>query len=264
VYGERARIGLIVPSTNSVVEPEFHRFLPTGVSAFATRVPVAEATRPEEKVATIVAMRDRLPAAAAELGSLGPDVIAYACTSGSFLKGRDSDEETCRTLAQAAGVPAFTTSTAMVAALRALDATRVAVVTPYIAPVADGAADFLRQHGFEVTARRDLDLLSNLAKGRLAPDASRALVREIDLSDADAVMVSCTNWRTLDDLGELESEIGRPVVSSNLATLWAALRLARVDAGGPAVALMGTPGTTLPDYVRPIRAGSADVAEASR
>jgi len=250
VYGVRARLGLIVPSTNSVVEPELSAFLPDRVATYATRVHVAEARTETEKVATLMAMRDRLPAAAAELGSLGPDAIAYACTSGSFLGGHDSDEETCRDLVAASGVPALTTSTAMVAALRTLEAGRVAVATPYVTSVADGATAYLEQSGFEVVARRDLDLLSNLAKGRLPSDASRDLVRELDLAGADAVMISCTNWRSLDHLADLEQEIGRPVVSSNLATLWGLLRLAGVTDGGPPTALMQCGGDRLPDHVR--------------
>lgn len=251
MFGTRARLGLIVPSTNSVVEPELGGALPEGVAAYATRVPVAEATRPEDKVASILAMRDRLPAAAAELGSLGVDVVAYACTSGSFLGGRDSDAETCAALSEAAGAPAITTSTAAVAALRTLGAQRVAVVTPYIAAVAAGAADYLTHAGFEVVARRDLELLSNLAKGRLDPSASADLVREAVAGvEVDAVLISCTNWRTFDHLPVLERELGVPVVSSNLATLWGALRLAGVEDGGPDVALMRSPGDLLHEALR--------------
>lgn len=245
MYGVSARIGLIVPSTNSVVEPELSAHAPTGVAFYATRVPVAEVTSEADKVASIVAMRDRLPAAAAELGSLGPDVLAYACTSGSFLEGRDVDAQTCAELRAASGAPSYTTSTAVVAALRTLGATRLAVVTPYVAPVAGGAVKYLQQNGFEVVARSDLGLLSNLDKGRLAPDISTGLCREIDTGTAQAVMISCTNWRTLDDIAALESELGLPVVSSNLATLWAALRLSGIDAGGPAVQLMSSPGDVL-------------------
>ncbi|MBC2961726.1 aspartate/glutamate racemase family protein [Nocardioides deserti] len=238
------------------MEPEISAALPPGVAAYATRVPVAEAARPEEKVASILAMRERLPAAAAELGSLGVDVVAYACTSGSFLHGRDSDADTCAELATVAGSPALTTSTAMVAALRTMGVRRVAVVTPYIGPVADGAAAYLVQSGFEVVARRDLDLLSNLAKGRLEPEVSAGLVREVDVSGAEAVMISCTNWRTFEHLADLECETGLPVVSSNLATMWAALRLAGIDEGGPDVALLREAGTALPDHVRRSAAGA--------
>lgn len=242
MYGSTARIGLIVPSTNSVVEPELTSHAPGGVAFYATRVPVAEVATEAEKVASIVAMRDRLPAAAAELGSLGPAALAYACTSGSFLKGRDVDAETCTALRTASGVPSYTTSTAMVAALNALGVRRLAVVTPYIAPVAAGAVSYLEQSGFEVVGRADLGLLSNLEKGRLPASASEELVRRVDLSSADAVMVSCTNWRTLDRLAALEQNTGLSVVSSNLATLWAGLRLAGVEEGGPDVRLMGLPG----------------------
>ncbi|MDQ6524026.1 hypothetical protein RB608_10465 [Nocardioides sp. LHD-245] len=245
MYGSRARIGLIVPSTNSVVEPELTSHAPEGVAFYATRVPVAEVATEAEKVASIVAMRDRLPAAAAELGSLGPAAVGYACTSGSFLEGRDVDADTCAALCVASGVPSYTTSTAMVSALRALGVRRLAVVTPYIAPVAGGAVDYLEQNGIEVVGRADLGLLSNLDKGRLPVSAAEELVRQVDLSAAEAVMISCTNWRTLDRLAALERDIGLPVVSSNLATLWAGLRLAGVAEGGPDVRLMGMPGDDL-------------------
>ncbi|MGV9801624.1 maleate cis-trans isomerase family protein [Mycobacterium sp. NPDC003449] len=245
MYGNTARIGLIVPSVNSVVEPELAAHAPDAVAFYATRVPVAEVSRERDKIASILAMRERLPAAAAELGSLGPAALAYACTSGSFLNGRDVDADTCAELRSASGVPAYTTSTAVVAALRALGVTRLAVVTPYIAPLADGAVNYLEQNGFRVIARRDLGLLSTLDKGRLGAAVSARLVREADTSGADAVLISCTNWRTLDGLPALERELGMPVVSSNLATLWAGLRLAGIDDGAPRPALMGVPGDVL-------------------
>ncbi|WP_438361590.1 maleate cis-trans isomerase family protein, partial [Nocardioides massiliensis] len=135
--------------------------------------------------------------------------------------------------------------TAVTAALRALGARRLAVVTPYVAPVAAGAVTYLEQTGFEVVARADLELLSNLEKGRLPVSAAEELARSVDVAGADAIMISCTNWRTLDRLADLEHHTGLPVVSSNLATLWAGLRLAGVDAGGPAVRLMQLPGDAL-------------------
>ncbi|GAA4686754.1 aspartate/glutamate racemase family protein [Nocardioides nanhaiensis] len=237
-----------------MVEPELTAHAPPGVAFYATRVPVVEVERQEDKVASIVAMRDRVPAAAAELGSLQPSAVIFACTSASFLDGRDVDADTCADLSVAANAPACTTSTAVVTALQALGVERLAVVTPYVAPVGDGAVRYLEQSGFTVTARRDLGLLSNLAKGELPVDASERLAREVDLTGADAVLISCTNWRSLDRLASLERDLGLPVVSSNLASLWAGLRLAGVHAGGPDVALMERPGTTLLERLGPVGA----------
>ena len=248
MYGRRARLGVVVPSTNTTVEPEFAAYVPHDVAVFATRVYVAEVATEAEKAASLLAMHGQLERAVTELASVGVDAIAYACTSGSFLAGRDSDQVMCEELTRGTGIPIVTTSSALVAALEALVANALAVATPYVAPVADGATAYLSQAGFTVVARNDLHLLSNLDKGRLEPTASYLAATGMDTAEADAVVVSCTNWRTLDSLVAIESATGRPAVSSNLATLWALLRLAGIDDRcGPDVALMSLP---LPDSVR--------------
>lgn len=248
MYGRRARVGVVVPSTNTTVEPEFAAFLPPDVVVFSTRVAVAEVATEEEKVASLLAMHSQLDRAVAELASAGVSAIAYACTSGSFLGGRDSDQATCDRLTRAHGVPIVTTSSALVAALSTLPAKKVALATPYVRPVAEGAVTYLSQAGFTVTARNDLEILSNLDKGRLEPAASFTAATALDVSDADAVAISCTNWRTLESLVAIERETGVPAVSSNLATLWALLRLAGVDEPlSPSVRLSGLP---LPESAR--------------
>ncbi|OLF10586.1 hypothetical protein BLA60_15540 [Actinophytocola xinjiangensis] len=241
MYGRRARLGVIVPSTNTTVEPEFAAYLPRDVAVFATRVLVAEVATEAEKAASLLAMHDGMDRAVTELASAGVDAIAYACTSGSFLAGRDSDQVMCAELTRRHGVPIVTTSSALVAALHALSASALAVVTPYVTPVADGAAAYLTEAGFRVAARNDLHILSNLDKGRLEPAASYRAATDLDTA-ADAVVVSCTNWRTLDSLAAIEAETGTPAISSNLATLWALLRLAGIDDRlSPDVALMSRP-----------------------
>ncbi|MPZ84885.1 MAG: maleate cis-trans isomerase [Actinophytocola sp.] len=248
MYGRRARLGVIVPSTNTTVEPEFGAHVPAGVAVYATRVLVAEVATEAEKAASLLAMHAHLERAVAELVSLGADAVAYACTSVSFLAGRDSDEVMCAELTRRYGVPIVTTSNALVAALTALSATTLAVATPYVAPVADGAVAYLTQAGFRVAGRNDLHVLSNLDKGRLEPTASHAAATAMDTGGADAVVISCTNWRTLDVLRAVEVDTDLPAVSSNLATLWALLRLAGVDGpASPDVALMSLP---LPESAR--------------
>lgn len=229
MFGWRARIGLIVPSTNTTVEPEFAALAPDGVACFATRVPARETTDADDKVAAILDMHGRIEAAARELADFGPDVIAYACTSGSFLKGVQSDAELCASLSDAHGLPMITTSAALLEALEALGSHRVSVVTPYITQVSSGVQRYLGESGYEVVAAHDLELLSNLDKGRLGPEASYRAAQQIRHDDADVVIISCTNWRTAEAAAALEKDLGIPVVSSNLATMWAALRAAGVE-----------------------------------
>jgi maleate isomerase len=260
VFGTRARLGLIVPSNNTTVEPEFVRMSPDGVDCFATRTMIVETDDPAEKARTILDMHARIDDAAREVASLQADAIGYVCTSGSFLDGDDSDRAVCERLTAATGVPTLTTSTAMVVALRTLGITRVALATPYIAQVSSGLRAFLEDAGFSIAAHRDLDLLSNLAKGRLGPEASEELVRSMDLGDADGVFISCTNWRTIEAVDALEADLGIPVVSSNLATFWLMLAIAGVlpekDAVRPSQArLWEHAPTEIPSFVLPAASG---------
>lgn len=241
MFGRRARLGLIVPSNNTTVEPEFARMAPPGVDCFATRTMIVETDDPDLKARTILDMHARIDDAAREVASLEPDAIGYVCTSGSFLDGDDSDRVVCARLTDQTGVPTITTSTAVVVALRTLGIRRVALATPYISQVSRGLRAYLQEAGFEIVAHRDLELLSNLAKGRLGPDVSEELVRTMEPGEVDGVFISCTNWRTVEAVDALESDFGFPVVSSNLATKW--LMLALADA-------LPEPGETPPTAAR--------------
>lgn len=233
MYGARARLGLVVPSTNTTAEPEIGAMLPAGVVAYAARVLQVETDDPAEKAATVLAMRSGLDRAVGELTGFGPAAIGFTCTAASFLNGAEDDRETCARLGL------VTTSRAVVLALRALGVRRVALVTPYLGAINEREAAFLAEEGVATTSSYGLGIVGNLPKGRLPVDAAARAVLAADTEGADAVFVSCTNWRTLECLPDLERRLGRPVVSSNSATGWALLRAAGIDDPVPAIGRLG-------------------------
>lgn len=239
MYGARARLGLVVPSTNTTAEPEIGRMLPPGVAAYAARVLQVETEDPAEKAATVLAMRSELDRAVGELTGLGPAAIGFACTAASFLTGAADDRETCARLSGRAGRPVLTTSRAVVLALRALDVRRIALVTPYPAGINDREVAFLAEEGVATLSRCGLGIVGNLPKGRLPVDAAADAVLAADTDGAEAVFVSCTNWRTSERLADLERQLGKPVVSSNSATGWALLRRAGIDDPVPGIGRLG-------------------------
>jgi maleate isomerase len=228
MYGNRARIGLLVPSTNTTIEMEFHHMVPQGISVHSTRLYQEETDDPAEKVKTILGMHERLEAGTHELASLGPSVIAYGCTAGSFLSGVAEDQEMCARLGAQAGVPFVTTSTAVAEVLRHMNIRRISMATPYIDAVNQHEKEYLAEAaGVDVLAMKGLGLVGNLPKGRLEPEVASELAHAVDRPDAEAIFISCTNLRTIEIIAPLERSLGKPVITSNQATLWSALRRAR-------------------------------------
>jgi len=219
-YGSICRIGLVVPSLNVVIEPEFHKMAPEGVSAHATRMLLqGEMTRE-----SYARMAQDAATTAALLRTARVDVIAYACTSGSFLEDGDRITET---LEREGGVPAVTTAQAVIEALHVLGLKRIAVGTPYVDFANEAERMFLENAGFEVTDLYGLGLgdtpESRISIGRQKWQKVLEIARRVDSSDADGVFISCTNLATIGVLEQLEQELEKPVFSSNVATFWSVL-----------------------------------------
>lgn len=212
------RVGLIVPSVNATIEPELAWAAPPGLSFHAARVMLRETT-PDG----LRAMNAEAAGAADLIASVSPDIVAYACTSGTFLDGRDGLERLVAGLQARVGCPVVATSAAMVDALRALGVRRVALATPYLDAVNELERAFLEEQGFEVVRVRGLGL-SGRAIREVPPDRVHALACSADTPSADGVFVSCTDLRALETVESVERTLGKPVVTSNQATLWAVLR----------------------------------------
>ena len=214
-----ARIGLLVPSSNTTVEPEFYRALPRGVTLHTARLFLTRIA-PDAILGMVADMEKQ----AKLLASADVDVIVLGATAPSFLNGLGYDREIIGKLEAATGKKATTTSTALVEAIRHIGAKRVVLGSAYDEKVNGIARSFLQASGIEVIDMDGLSLVDNLVVGRLSSDTAYGLAMKLNRADADAIVLSCTNWQTMDAIERIERETGKPVISTTQATIWAALR----------------------------------------
>lgn len=227
MYGWRARIGIIYPASG-LADHEYFLMAPRGVSVHVTRSSV-----PDDGGVTLeniqeVAEGREFVKLARDLATVRPTCIAWMCTSGSFGRGTDWDDHLVATLERASGTRATTTSASLVAALRVLGVRCLSCATPYERRVDQKLREYLEGRGFEVARIKGLGLTRDWDIGSLPPERAYALAREVDDPTAEAIFISDTGFRALEYIDLLESELGKPVISANTATMWHALRLSAV------------------------------------
>jgi maleate isomerase len=176
-------------------------------------------------------MHNHVQRAAKELSS--EDIcqaIAFCCTVGSMIDGADFDRQLTETITSLTGVPAVTTASAVKAAFAALGVNSISLVTPYTKEITEKEKDILEKSGYRVTQALSFhhDLPSNELRnemiGHLPAEAAYEMGLEADNPECQVVFISCTNFPTLDIIEKLEAKINKPVVTSNQATMWHALR----------------------------------------
>jgi Maleate cis-trans isomerase len=214
------RFGWIVPSWNTVTEYEVERLTPLGISEHFTRI-----AHTEDSEAAFENMAREAPAAAALLAHASVDAICYACTSGSFYRGYEYDRRFAVDLAVAAGRPVLTMADALVQASRHLGFERIAVAAPYEPWLMDRLVVFLQAAGFTVLRSAGLGHQANVP---YEPSKAIELATEAWHPDADGLVMSCGNFRTLEAIDEIERILGRPVVTSVQASVWGLFRLTGV------------------------------------
>lgn len=212
------RVGLIIPSVNATIEPELAWIGPPGLSFHAARIMLRETT-PEG----LRAMNTELDRAARLVASVAPDVVAYACTSGSFLDGPEALGRQIDGIGRIVNCPVVATSAAMIEALRALKLGRIALATPYLDSINAAEKRFFEANGVTVVSVRGAGL-SGPAIREVPPEEVVKLALAADHADAEAMFISCTDLRALEAVALLESRLGKPVLTSNQVTLWAILR----------------------------------------
>jgi len=226
MYGWRAKIGRISPSPETVGCEEWRRSMPEGVCLVETRTLLHDVT--VEGLAETVKQIER---AALELASAEVDVILQAGTAIAFFRGFGHDRELSQRIESATGIQATTSLTAVVEALRVLGIKRPAIATSYLPDIDQRLVDVLEQSGFHVAAIRGLGLKRSIDMGKVMPEETYRLAQEVarGANDADGIFISCGNLRSFEAIEPLEKETGLPVVTSNQAGLWQALRLAGIE-----------------------------------
>ena len=217
---EEVGIGVIAPF-DLVLDREYWQWVPETVSIHLARTPNRELPVGIEQ-ASAVSDIAVVAQATRDLSAAAPDVTVYACTSGSFVAGLTRERRLVKAMEEAGAKRAITTSGALLRALEALGARRIAIGTPYDAEVTTKLSEFLVEAGYEKISHAFLGLTGDIF--RVSHKSVRDLAVAADRPEADAVFLSCTNLRTFGVLAEIEHEIGKPVLSANQVTMWAALR----------------------------------------
>lgn len=221
----RARIGLLVPFTNANLEPDFTLMCPAGLSCHVARMGGYD-----EDVVPDAAQMQGLGAADLDgpldlLLGIKPDVVIYGCTSATLTHGPGFDRDLAKRIAAISGAKTVTAAGALVHALRTLRINRIGFASPYVPSINDMAVAFLGDMGMQTVARAEVnEALGNHEQGALTPQDVFELGCRADSAEAQAIVLSCTEMRSVETIERLEQALGKPVVTSNQAIMFEALQ----------------------------------------
>jgi len=202
-----------------LTERQFRLYAPADVQAHVMRLRLTRQYHqpPLEALARILE-------AAEVLADAEPDVIVFHCTASSMEAGVEGDRRIVDAIAQRTGCRATSTASAVAAALEALGARKVVLVSPYQPASHQHEIEFLAEMGVEVVGGRAMAFRSG-AYPTTSPGEWLEIVRSEASPAADAYFLSCTNIQSMEVIEPLERELGKPALASNQATLWYCLRL---------------------------------------
>jgi len=226
-------IGMIVPSSNLTMETELPRMLRAREELHPEDRFVFHAARARMQHVTpeqLRAMNAQAERAAAELADARPDVVATACLVAIMAQGPGyhctaEDAITTALRAEGSKAPVVSSAGALLSGIEALGARRVAIITPYLKPLTQAVVDYLSDAGVEVVDALSLEVPDNLAVARLDPADLRRHHQRLDLSRADALVLSaCVQMPSLPSIQPVEDEVGIPVLSAATATTYRILQ----------------------------------------
>ena len=213
---ERFRVGLMVPSSNTVMEPDFHRQLDATCIISTDRMYLVDVTAEAETVM----LAQEVPRSARALKSTDPHVLVFGCTSAGSLGGLQHDRDIARRVTEQTGVPTVTVLGSVLHQLELRSPSRVAVFTPYTDDLNRSVAHCIAEAGYELAKTAGMGIVSNREIGKVSPASIvKFVTAQMAGVKADAVFLSCTNWQAVDARTEVEERLGVPIVTSNHATI---------------------------------------------
>lgn len=225
----RARFGVLVPFTNTNLEADMTLLSPDGVSMHFSRMggydqdEIPDADQMHGLGAMVLDEPLHL------LLGVRPDVILYGCTSATLTHGPAFDQALAEKIKSQSGAETVTAAGALVHALRTVKASSIGFASPYVPAINDMAVGFLAACGIETVARSEVsETLGNYGQGELDPATVFDLGLAADHPDAQAIVLSCTDMRSVEIIARLEKAVGKPVISSNQAMVFQAMQLAGI------------------------------------
>ncbi|MCG7519896.1 Asp/Glu racemase [Ruegeria sp. Ofav3-42] len=229
-----AKIGVLVPFTNTNLEPDMELLRPPNTTVHFQRMggyDVDEVPGSDQMAglgASDISHDLRM------ISGVRPDVVLYGCTSATLTHGPSFDADLAQQIKAGSGAKSLTAAGALIAGIKAVGATKVGFSSPYLGEINDQAIDFLAHNGIETVNRADIGReLGNYGQGELTPDEVFDLACQADHPDAQAIVLSCTDMRSVEAVERIEAALGKPVVTSNQAMMFGlmkALNLPRHDA----------------------------------
>lgn len=223
------RVGLIVPSSNTVAEVDFYRRLPAPATLHTARMYLEETTPEGEGIM----LDEHLPVAIRDLASARPAVMVFGCTSAGALRGNEYEARLIERIAGETGAETFSVADSVRRVIAARGARRIGVITPYVEALNEKIRASLAADGLEVDAIHGLGITDNFAIADVEPDRiAEFAVERFAGSGIDLLFASCTNFRALEAREQIEHALGVPALTSNQAAL--ELVLQRLGVAGAA------------------------------
>lgn len=226
----RAKIGVLVPFTNTNLEADLTLLRPAGVSLHYARLGGYDIDEIPDSAQMAGLGSADIDEPLRLLAGTRPDVILYGCTSATLTHGVAFDAALASNISQRCQAHTVTAAGALVNALAALQVGKIAFASPYTADINEAALQFLQTSGFQIASVAEVnDTLDNHGQASLTPDDVFALGCRADSAQAQALVLSCTDMRSVETIARLEQAIGKPVVTSNQAMIFQALQKLALD-----------------------------------